>query len=276
MRANTANEGDLALVYNINNLQGLFQYTNNNWEVAPTGLTATNEYVVDSIFWGANGVEQGTLQVNNNLTTDQIKIKAQVYNDLSYLELDPNITNLDRVFEDRDDLNAVANINTINITSMKYAFKNCKNLVSIPNFDTSNIVKGLDFMFSNCYNLMSIPEFNTINVKFMSSMFENCKNLTSIPNFSTSNVTTMMSAFEGCTNLGDVPQLNFVNVTSMFHAFEGCTNLSINSYANIANSLPNASQLSNQYIADIGLNINRFTTEQLTILNQKGYVDAII
>ena len=276
MRANTANEGDLALVYNINNLQGLFKYTNNNWEIAPTGLTATNEYVVDSIFWGANGVEQGTLQVNTNLTTDQVKIKAQVYNDLSYLELDPSITNLDRVFEDRDDLNVIANINTINITSMKYMFKNCKNITSIPNFDTSNIVKGLDFMFLNCYNLISVPNFNMINTKFMSSMFENCKNLTSIPNFDTSNITTMMSAFEGCTNLGDVPQLNLINVTSIFHAFEGCTNLSVNSYANIANSLPNASQLSNQYIADIGLNINKFTNEQLTILNQKGYVDAII
>ena len=40
--------------------------------------------------------------------------------------------------------------------------------------------------------------------------------------------------------------------------------------------LPNANQLTNQYISNIGLNINNFTSAQITILNQKGYVDAVV
>ena len=39
--------------------------------------------------------------------------------------------------------------------------------------------------------------------------------------------------------------------------------------------LPLASNLTNQYISNIGLNTSNFTYEQLQILNTKGYVDAI-
>lgn len=51
MQNNTANVGDIALVYNTTNLQGLFTYTNNNWEMAFTGLTTINEYVNSGTFW---------------------------------------------------------------------------------------------------------------------------------------------------------------------------------------------------------------------------------
>ena len=51
MQNNTANVRDIALVYNTTNLQGLFTYTNNNWEMAFTGLTTINEYVNSGTFW---------------------------------------------------------------------------------------------------------------------------------------------------------------------------------------------------------------------------------
>lgn len=57
--------------------------------------------------------------------------------------------------------------------------------------------------------------------------------------------------------------------------FHGCTNLSDVSIANITNMLPNANQLTNQYISSIGLNLARFDDDQLRILNNKGYIDAI-
>ena len=57
--------------------------------------------------------------------------------------------------------------------------------------------------------------------------------------------------------------------------FHGCTNLSDVSIANITNMLPNANQLTNQYVANIGLNLARFDDDQLRILNNKGYIDAI-
>ena len=176
-----ANTGDLALVYdmNTNNLQALWQYTTNNaWELALTGLTANREYVNSARFWGANGVETGVLQVNNNLTIEQVKIKTQIYSDLSYLELNSNVTNISNVFANRTDLIEIPNINLMNITNMENTFYNCVNLND------------------RAYNI-------------------------------------------------------------------------------ITNILPNASQLTNQYISNIGLDINKFTNEQINILNVKGYIDAV-
>ena len=40
--------------------------------------------------------------------------------------------------------------------------------------------------------------------------------------------------------------------------------------------LPNASQLTNQTLANIGLNMYNFTAHQIQILNAKGYTDAIL
>lgn len=174
-----ANIGDLALVYdmNTNNLQALWQY-DNGWNLAPTGLTANKEYVNSAIFWGVNGVETGVLQVTSNLTVEQVKIKTQIYSDLSYLELNSNVTNISNVFANRTDLIEIPNINLINITNMENAFYNC-------------------------------------------------------------------------------------------------VNLNDRAYTILTNMLPNANQLTNQYISNIGLDINKFNTDQLNILNIKGYVDAV-
>lgn len=65
------------------------------------------------------------------------------------------------------------------------------------------------------------------------------------------------------------------SVTNAHSMFSMCNNLSDESVANITNMLPNASQLTNQYVADIGLNLARFDDDQLRILNNKGYIDAI-
>lgn len=58
----------------------------------------------------------------------------------------------------------------------------------------------------------------------------------------------------------------------MTDIFYGCSNLTAESYANIANMLPNANQLSNQYLTDMRLSVGRFTQEQQNILNIKGYL----
>ena len=341
MQNNSANVNELALVYSTNNLQGLFQYSSNDvWNIAPTGLTANKEYVNSAKFMGANGVETGTLQVNSNLTTDQVKAKTRVYSDLSYLELDSSITSLARFFQYQSNLKCIPNINTSKIVNMYSMFSSCNKLTSVPNFDTSNVV-DMYSMFSSCNNLTSVPEFDTSNVTNMYSMFSSCSNLQNVPNFDTSNVvnmshilsscsrlenipnwntskvtnmsyaftwcvqfnkvlnldtsnvtnmsgiffncraltdvslntynvTDMTSTFSGCNNLVTVPVLNTSNVTSMYGTFYGCTNLSDASIANIVNMLPNASQLTNQYISSIGLNLARFDDDQLRILNNKG------
>ena len=61
----------------------------------------------------------------------------------------------------------------------------------------------------------------------------------------------------------------------MENAFYNCVNLNDRAYTILTNMLPNANQLTNQYISNIGLDINKFNTDQLNILNIKGYVDAV-
>ena len=347
MQNNSANINELALVYSTNNLQGLFQYSSDDvWNIAPTGLTASNEYVTSAKFMGANGVEIGTLQVNSNLTTDQVKVKTQIYSDLSYLELDPSVTSLTSAFFNFKHVTTIPNFNTANITNMAQMFQYCTNikevpnfntskvidmgsiflgcwnLINVPNFDTSNVISmtsmfygcksivnipnfdtskiysirqmfescsniinvpnfnlsnvvDMSQVFLGCYNLVNIPNWNTSKVTSMAYTFTYCYNLASIPNFNTSKVTDMTSTFSGCNNLVTVPVLNTSNVTSMYSTFYGCTNLSDVSIANITNMLPNANQLTNQYVANIGLNLARFDDDQLRILNNKGYIDAI-
>lgn len=141
-------------------------------------MTADKEYVSENKFLGKNGVEIGTLQNNTNLTKDQIKIKTNIWTDISNLELDSNVTNISNIFANRIDLIEIPNINLINITNMENAFYNC-------------------------------------------------------------------------------------------------INLNERAYSTLTNMLPNANQLTNQYISNIGLDINKFNTDQLNILNIKGYVDAV-
>ena len=69
MNSSTGNvEGDLALVYrNQNTFDGIYIYKNNNWELAPTQLTATSDYVYKQSFYGKNGIENGTMPNNGEL-----------------------------------------------------------------------------------------------------------------------------------------------------------------------------------------------------------------
>lgn len=58
----------------------------------------------------------------------------------------------------------------------------CKQLISVPFFDTSKCT-NMKMMFSNCENLLKVPEFDTRNVENMTYMFFNCQNIESIPLF---------------------------------------------------------------------------------------------
>ena len=109
-------------------------------------------------------------------------------------------------------------------------------------------------------------------------MFSNCDNanFTDIPNFDMSNVRDASGMFRYDRTLENIPELNFVNATNMVNTFLQCSNLTSTSYENIANGLPNANQLTNQYLVNIGLNVNKFSADALTILNQKGYIDATV
>lgn len=85
--------------------EGLYQYTTNNlYEYAPTQFTVTAENIYNATAYGPNGVVNGTLQQTNNLTVEQVKTRANLYNDLSALVLDNSITNLVNFYRDNTNI----------------------------------------------------------------------------------------------------------------------------------------------------------------------------
>ena len=178
------------------------------------------------------------------------------------------------MFSNCYNLTNISNFNISSAVNIAAMFSNCYNLSNIPNFNTTS-ARDMSFMFYECNNLEVIPNFDTSNVRGMRGMLCNCVKLTSIPNFNTSKVTDMTSTFSGCINLVTVPIFNTSNVNEMYQTFYNCNNLSNESYANIANSLPLAGNLTYRNISNIGLNIENFTLEQKQILGNKGYYDAI-
>lgn len=180
---------------------------------------------------------------------------------------------------------------TSEVTNMSWMFFGCRIFIpkengvekvmpSYPyfvNFNTSKVT-NMSCMFYNSNIGYKIPNYNTINVTNTAYMFFNCDNanFTDIPNFDMSNVKDASSMFRYDRTLENIPELNFVNATNMVNTFLQCSNLTSASYENIANGLPNANQLTNQYLINIGLNVSKFSADALAILNQKGYIDATI
>lgn len=86
-----------------------------------------------------------------------------------------------------------------------------------------------------------------------------------------SSVTNISGLFAGRDDLINIPYINLANITNMENTFYGCFSLSSESFGKIANMLPNANQLTNQYIRNIGLYPDMFDMEQYNILRDKGY-----
>ena len=65
------------------------------------------------------------------------------------------------------------------ITSAFQMFYDCKNLTSVPYFDTSSC-SNMGYMFQGCVNLKKISQLDTRNVENMGAMFSSCYKLTKI------------------------------------------------------------------------------------------------
>ena len=126
-------------------------------------------------------------------------------------------------------IEGIWNLNTENVTDMKYMFSGCSLLSSLDltNFDTGNVT-DMSNMFLGCQNLTSldVTNFNTEKVTDMSRMFQNCYDLTSldVSNFNTSKVTDMCCMFVDCQKLTslNVSKFNTTEVTDMSDMFEDC------------------------------------------------------
>ena len=145
------------------------------------------------------------------------------------------IRSADYMFTNCTNLITLPNFDTSNITSMARMFQYCTNLTTVPNFDTSNVA-DMSYMFSTCNKLTSVPNFNTSNVIDMGCLFNRCYNLTTVPNFDTSKVVNMTGIFNYCYNLTTIPNFDTSKVYSFQNAFanSGITEIPILNTTTIA------------------------------------------
>lgn len=103
------------------------------------------------------------------------------------------------------------------ITDMNHMFYTCKNLISLPYFDTSNVT-DMSYMLNACSKITEIPLYNTSKVtSFYSFLYGNP--ITSFPPLDTSSATNMGSMFYNCSKLTSIPELNGSKVTSISSFF---------------------------------------------------------
>ena len=129
-------------------------------------------------------------------------------------------------------IEGIWNLNTENVTDMKYMFSDCSLLSSLDltNFDTGNVT-DMSNMFLGCRNLTSldVTNFNTEKVTDMKYMFVDCQKLTSlnVSKFNTTEVTDMSDMFEDCYALTSLDLTNFDTgkVKDMLFMFYGCSAL---------------------------------------------------
>lgn len=217
----------------IGNFNGIFRYNGSNYYLAETQLNATSSKVYDSIYYGPNGIEEGTLF--NNLASTIDDFNAEVIRDqlMKYAEL--SIQNIDNVnqFKNVYTINSYfipsgydgkALINTTNMTSMSNMFNGYSYITNIPEICTNNVT-NMSNMFAECTNLRYLPEhINTSNVTNMALFVLNCNNLIEIPNnWDVSNVEDI--SFDGASSLVSLPNWNLSKLNVFNRTFRNCFNL---------------------------------------------------
>ena len=258
---------------------GLYEYKSNEYVMTKNQLNATPDYVYKKIFYGKNGVENGTLttSVSNSFTDVNaevyVKIQAQ-YNNMQpriLTDQDKDIDNNIRIIPSKTDGTPL--LDTSNVTKMNHMFSSCFNLTTIPLLDTSNVTDMVS-IFNGCTSLTSVSQLDTSNVTNMDYMFYDCKSLTTIPLLDTSSATDTSYMFGNCTSLTSVPQFDTSNVTNMRSMFNNCSSLNNESLNNILAMCANAVKItSNKTLKYIGL-----TEEQAqictTLSNYQAFTNA--
>lgn len=246
---------------------------------ASTQLTTVANDVYQSIFYGKNGLEIGTLtnSIDNSFADTNAEIYAiikQAYNNMEPRVLTDNDKTVNKSIQIiPTNSKGQALFDTSAVTNMTSMFDDCSNLKEVPLLDTSKAV-DTSCMFRRCSSLKEVPLLDTSNVTDMGSMFAYCTSLKEAPALNTSKVTTFNSMFCQCTSLKHVPLLDTSNVIGMFNTFEKCTNLSDESLNNILAMCTNATKItSNKTLKYLSLTSDQ-ATKCTTLSNYSAFTSA--
>ena len=77
-------------------------------------------------------------------------------------------------------------------------------IADLIHYDDTSEVTDMRYMFRSCSQITSIPLLNTSKVANMQNMFFGCNQLTSVPALDASKVTSLSNAFQSCSNLTEM------------------------------------------------------------------------
>lgn len=131
---------------------------------------------------------------------------------------------LQGLFQFCSSLTSIPDLDTSQVTNMRYLFSGCSSLTSIPELDTSQVT-GMSYTFQGCSSLTTIPLLDTSKVTDMQYMFADCQELTSVPELDTSQVADVYAMFYGCSSLTTIPSLDSGHANDVQYMFSGCSSL---------------------------------------------------
>ena len=131
-----------------------------------------------------------------------------------------------------------------NVTDMNNMFNDCNNLQTISQLDTSNVT-SMNYMFYNCSNLQTISSIDTSNVTSMNRMFFGCSKLAALPELDVSKVIDITYYFRtGGGSLTDVGGWKNLKIDwNDNYGLVLCPNLTYQSCINILNGLADVTEL---------------------------------
>lgn len=152
--------------------------------------------------------------------------------------------------------------------------------VVIGELDFSNATKG-NYIFKDCINLVSLPEINLSSISGnMTGLFKNCKSLVTIDKLIFPSVTTkeLNEVFYGCEKLENILFEGSIKVcepiySSLSYSFSlsDSPNLTSESLVSFLNILEDNTEESEQYVILLGsANLEKLTPEQIAIATDKN------
>ena len=136
----------------------------------------------------------------------------------------PRLLSAYQMFYECKNLVEIGYFNTSNVTNMQSMFQYCEKLPSIPLIDTGKAT-NVSQMFMGCSKLKTIPQLNIGKTTTVENMFYNCKSLLEVPTLNTQNATTMRNFFYSCTELQKIGTYKADKVTDVRNMFTACQNL---------------------------------------------------
>lgn len=155
---------------------------------------------------------------------------------------------------------------TSEVTDMRYMFRECNNITSVPLLNTSKVT-DMGSMFRDCKKITSVPLFNTSNVESMQNMFRYCYALTSVPALDVSKVTTFSSVFDGCSALTEI------KMTGMKVAFNisASTQFSEAALVEIIGNLADLTGETTQQLTMGATNLAKLTQAEIDVVTNKNW-----